>query len=264
MRITYILIALIALFYYPLHSQGSQSEEIKIELSNPGSPGFLDASSHRGGMKVEAHNGNNVIVTLIADKDNKDQKTKNGLKMISGGSATAEIVEENNVVYIETGSQNKVDLLIKVPQNFSVKLHTHHDGDIFVKGIDGTSEIDAHHGGVKLENVGSSANVNTHHGEIEATFRGVDPGMPMVLTTYHGDVDITLPSNANFKTKLKTTKGDIYTDFELKMEVSANKVENNGKGSKIEIGGWRHGSVGTAGPEYMLSSYHGDIIIRKQ
>lgn len=246
-------------------AQAQKGEEIRVPLSDPGQAGVLKASSHRGSMIVEAYEGKEVLVTLFSDDDDDDRskKGKNGLKKISAGTFNAEITEEDNVVRVQTGSQNKVDLLIKVPRNFSVNLHTHHDGEIYVKGIDGTSEIDAHHGAVTLESVGSSANVNTHHGEIIATFRGVDSRMPMVLTTYHGDVDISLPVGTDFKTKLKTTKGDIYTDFELTMNSQKNIVESTGKTTKIEIGGWRYGAVGSGGQEYMLSTYHGDIIIRK-
>ena len=249
---------------FGLSGKAQKGEEIKVPLSNPGQAGLLKASSHRGSIKVEAYDGKDVIVTLFADDDNRGgSKGKNGLKKISGGAVNAEITEEDNVVRIETGSQNTVDMVIKVPRNFDVNLHTHHHGDIYVKGIDGTSEIDAHHGGVTLESVGSSANVNTHHGEINATFRGVDSSKPMVLTTYHGDVDISLPAGTTFNTKLKTTKGDIFTDFELSMNSQINKVESKGATTKIEIGGWMHGAVGSGGQEYMLSTYHGDIIIRK-
>ncbi|WP_235299512.1 DUF4097 family beta strand repeat-containing protein [Portibacter marinus] len=268
MKILNIVIAILLGFTLSGNAQQAKSEEIKVTLSKPGSPGVLKASSHRGSMTVEAHSGNEVIVTLITDEgDDNDGNSwgdsRNGLKKISAGAYNAEIVEENNTIRIETGSQTTTHLKVKVPKNFDVDLHTHHDGDVYVKGIDGTSEIDAHHGQVTLEDVGSSANVNTHHGEIKATFRAVDTSVPMALTTYHGDVDITLPAGSVFKTKLKTTKGDIYTDFELNMDSPVQKVNQSGSKTKIEIGGWRHGNVGSGGQEYMLSTYHGDILIRK-
>ncbi|GLR17392.1 DUF4097 family beta strand repeat-containing protein [Portibacter lacus] len=264
MKIYSLVIAMILGTCMVSNAQNSKGEEIRVALSNPGSHGVLEASSHRGSMTVTAYDGNEVIVTLYADDDDKGKnKSKNGLKKISGGTVNAEISEGDNVVQIQTGSQNTVDVSVQVPRDFDVILSTHHNGDVYVKGIDGTSEINAHHGDVTLESVGSSANVNTHHGEIKATFRSVDSKLPMVLTTYHGDVDISLPPGANFNTKLKTTKGDIYTDYEIDMKTSVNKVESTGKGTKVEIGGWRHGVVGSGGQEYMLSSYHGDIIIRK-
>jgi hypothetical protein len=47
------------------------------------------------------------------------------------------------------------------------------------------------------------------------------------------------------------------------MEAAKSNVKSKDGKTKIEIGGWRHGSVGSGGQEYMLSTYHGDIIIRK-
>ena len=267
MRILNIVIAILLGFTLSGNAQQSTGEEVTIDLSNPGADGKLIANSHRGSITVEAHSGNNVVIVLSTDEDDDDDRwgsgRKNGLKKISSSAYDAEITEENNVVSIQASTHSTTHMTVRVPKNFDVNLHTHHDGDVMVKGIDGTSEIDAHHGEVTLESVGSSANVNTHHGEIKATFRGVDSSVPMALTTYHGDVDITLPSGSNFKTKVKTTKGDIYTDFELDMESAVQKVDKVGSKTKIELGGWRHGSVGSGGQEYMLSTYHGDIIIRK-
>lgn len=247
-------------------AQSGKGEEVRVPLSNPGQAGLLRASSHRGRITVEAHSGSDVIVTIYAGDDDDDMQysgKKGGLKKISAGSYNAEISEEDNEVSVLAGSQSEVYMVIKVPRNFAVSVGTHHNGQVIVSGVQGVVEVNAHHGGIRLEDLGSSATANTHHGEIVATFTSVDSSKPMAFSTYHGDVDITLPGNSSFSTKIKTTKGDIYTDFEMDIQNQPNQVREKGGKTKIEIGGWRHANVGSGGEEYMMSTYHGDVIIRK-
>lgn len=264
-----LTLALLISFAMPNFAQNGKGEEVKVPLSNPGQAGIIDASSYRGSITIETHNGSDVIVTLFADDDDDDNDSeysgkKGGLKKISAGTYDAEISEEDNNVYVRTGSQSQVDMLIQVPANFAAKVGTHHNGDVFISDLNGVVEVNAHHGDVTIKGLGSSANVNTHHGEIIATFNKVDNSKPMAFTTYHGDVDISMPGNASFSTKIKTTKGDIYTDFEMDVKTPANSVKNDKSGkTKIEIGGWRHASIGSGGQELMMSTYHGDVIIRK-
>ncbi len=252
-----------------IDAQRGKAEEVRVPLTSPGEEGMLDASSHRGSIKVEAHSGKDVIVKLYPDDDDYDEYRsgkKSGLKKISAGSFSADIEEDDNYVHIRTGSQNEVHMEILVPANFSLKLGTHHNGLVTVENVKGDIEVNAHHGSVELRGLGSSASVNTHHGEIVATFDNIDNSKPMAFTTYHGDVDLTLPPNVNFISKIKTTKGDIYTDFEMDV-TSQNPSYEKGKGkderTRIKIGGWRNAVVGSGGVEYMMSTYHGDIIIRK-
>ena len=65
--------------------------------------------------------------------------------------------------------------------------------------------------------------------------------------------------------KVKSTKGDIYTDFdmEMKAEQPETTAGENG-GTRIKLGGWLYGDLGNGGPEFMFNTYHGDVIIRKK
>lgn len=262
-----IIIFMIAGPFMTISGQTTDNE-ISIPLTTPGKSGVLIASSKRGAITVKGTQTNQVTLKVLEnvneeEDDYEDDNTRNGMRKISSNMLDAEIVEENNNVSIQMNSNNSKRVEITIPQNFSVKISTHHDGDVVVTNINGQIEISAHHGDVTIEDVSGSAIVDTHHGEIKAGFKTIDSSKPMAFTTYHGDVQVSFPGNINCSPKIKTTKGDIYTDYEMSIEPQKTSIEDEGKKKKIKIGGWVHGKIGSGGEEYMFSTYHGDVIIQK-
>ncbi len=268
------LVLLLAAGSATLQGQEVHEENFEIKLSDPGSIGTLEVEVHDGEVYVESHNGQNVLIHMKAiasvddkekDKDKEQKAGREGLRRIPSSALDVEIEEEDNYVEIDGGHKNRVDLAIKVPKNFNLEIGTHHNGKVTIKGVHGAIEVDGHHGDIFLENVGGSVVANTHHGQIKANFTTTDPEKPMAFSTYHGDVDITFPSSINANAKVKTTKGDIYTDYEVEMKMQAVSDEVSEDGHRqIQIGGgWMYGALGGGGQEYLFSSYHGDVIIRK-
>ena len=250
-----------------LNGQNPYQQDLVVPLSNPGQIGKLTTNQHNGGIRIESHKGKDVLVTIIShasEDTNKRPKEVNGLKRIPNTAMNFEITEENNEVHIQGSHRGKIDFIVKVPSNFNLSIQTHHNGNIFVSGVSGEIEVDGHHGGIELENVGGSVIADTHHGTIKVALNTVKNNAPMAFSTYHGDVDITFPSSVNMTSKIKTSKGDIYTDFEMKTKVQMfdrEKDDRDGKG--VKIGGWLYADIGDGGPEFMFTTYHGDIFIKK-
>ncbi len=245
-------------------AQSSKEESITVPLSDPGKSGLLIIKNHNGRVNVEGYSGSEVQVIITKNRHRNDHSSKYGLKRIPNQSLDVSISEEDNVVRI-SGRHNKgKDFLIKVPKNFSLSISTHHDGEITVSDVNGEIETKGHHGGITLSNVGGSVVADTHHGAIRVTLNSISHDIPMAFTTYHGDVDITFPSTLNAKVKMKSSKGDIYTDFDMTIQKpQIKKTEMNGK-NEIKLSGWTHGTIGSGGKEFMFATYHGDIIIRKE
>ena len=124
--------------------------------------------------------------------------------------------------------------------------------------------MQSHHGGIELLDVGGSVLAETHHGGILVTMTSVDETKPMAFSTYHGDVEVSFPSSLKCKTKINPGRGEIYTDFDLDILPNRQKKEVTSDGKhKIKVGGWVQGEIGSGGKEYMFTTYHGDIILRK-
>lgn len=260
------------------NAQEKVLETYKVPLSNPNQSGKLFVELQNGTIQVMGYNGKEVEVQFIergedkrrdndwdwnGNEDKDHRNSKKGLKKISNNYIDLEITEDNNRVFVKGSHNRRSDLLIKVPQNFALKLKAHHNGDIYVENVIGELEITSHHGEIIMEKVGGSIVADTHHGEIRASLVSVIADAPMAFSTYHGDVDITLPASVKCDTKIKTAKGDIYTDFDLDLKtVTENKTTGNGR-RQIKIGGWMYGEIGAGGEEFLFNTHHGDVVIRK-
>jgi len=261
----YIALMLVAIGFSDSINAQSHNEEVIVQLSNPSNRGTLDIRNHDGTITIEGYNGNEVVVQVSSpeDNDSNDGKSnKRGLKKISMHSISVDIYEEENHVTID-GGKNRTDFIIKVPKNFDLLARAHHNGDIKIENVSGQMEIISHHGSIRLNDVSGSLVADTHHGEIKANFLSISDN-PMAFSTYHGDVDISFPVGTSFNGKLKSEKGDIYTDFEVEMNPLSSKTKSTGtKMKNIKIGGWMTGKFGNGGQEYLFNTYHGDIIIQK-
>ncbi len=264
MKILYLYILAPLLVINVVQLQGQHSETISVVLSDPDDEGTLLLYNHNGTITVEGQNRSDVEVVIKSKKESRKKASKRaGLKIIPKSAMGVSILEEDNEIHISTSNNDMRDFLIRVPLNFSLQLSTHHNGRIYVSNVVGEHEIESHHGDIELQEVGGSVIADTHHGEIEVSMTRVYTDAPMAFTTYHGDVDVSFPTSTNAILKLKSGKGDIYTDFDL--EIVDQDIEKSSKNGikKIKLGGWTKGKIGSGGPELLMDTYHGDVIIRK-
>jgi DUF4097 and DUF4098 domain-containing protein YvlB len=100
------------------------------------------------------------------------------------------------------------------------------------------------------------------------TFDKVAPEKAMSFSTMNGDIDVTFPTNIKANVEMKTNNGEIYTDYDIKLQEKPRKVveKNTGrKGGKyqIKIEKTLYGTINGGGPEIQFTSFNGDILIRK-
>jgi DUF4097 and DUF4098 domain-containing protein YvlB len=143
------------------------------------------------------------------------------------------------------------------------------DGDIYVEQVDG--EIDANdlNGKITLKNVGGSVVAHSLNGAVVVTMDRVDPGKPMSFSTMNGDIDVTLPESVKANVRLKTDNGEIYSDFDVRLDSGGRIVQNE---SGRQHDGTYHlrfdrslrGTINGGGPEFQFTSFNGQIYIRKK
>ncbi|MEM6630039.1 MAG: hypothetical protein AAF694_10230 [Bacteroidota bacterium] len=247
----------------------NRTEEIVVPLSEVGSRGKLEVHIHRGRVTIEGSNRTEDVLVEVSseDKDRQAQRTyPNGLKRIPNNVTNIRIEEDGNEIEIHGDHSNKVsDLFIELPSNFDLEIHTHHNGDILVSNVSGVMELNSHHGPITAKDISGAVVANTHHGAIKASFKDVNSDVPMAFSTYHGNVELKLPSNTAFSGKLQSSRGEILTDFEMTVKPDPDRVKKRNENGHFEVnlGGWVYGDVNQGGPEFMMKTYHGDIIIQK-
>jgi len=258
-----------------LGAQEKASDRAAVPFSDPSKPGKLEVGVHNGGITIKGYNGQEVIVEarirelLIREERREEREKSEGLRMIRVSTGTGlEIEEENNEMEVSVSSlKQTVDLIIQVPYATSLELHAFNSGDIVVENVAGEIEANNHNGSLTLTKISGSLVAHTFNGGVRVTFAKVDPDQPMSFSTWNGDIDVTLPASIKAKVKMKSERGDVYSDFDIQIDKTPKKVEEDERkeGGKFRISfeKYIHGTINGGGPEYTFKNFNGDIYIRK-
>lgn len=251
-------------------------QQLTVALSAPDRPGLLAVELVHGFIHVAGYGGKTVVIDATArarrsgragDDDDDGKAAPGGLKRIPTGTSlnlTAE--EKNNRVELSTDSYaHPVDLTIRVPYQFSLKISTVNQGDIVVENVAGELEVTNVNGPVLLSQISGSAVASTVNGNLTATFKNVTAGAPMAFSTLNGKVDVTFPGTVKAALKMKSDRGNVYSDFDVAVRKAAptgSRSAQNGL-TRISTDAWTYGNVNGGGPEVMMKTMNGDIFLRK-
>jgi Putative adhesin len=270
--------------------KSQESEQISVQLSDPSKPGSLDIGLVFGSIKVVSYIGKEVIINATAGHNKKERNqnsntnintninindrgngtgNSNGMrKLSSNGGFELNVSQKNNKVDVSVDRPNiPVHLVIKVPQKFSLNLSTVNSGDISVENVDGNHEIQNVNGGINMTGIDGSVVANTVNGPLVVSLNSVTSSTPMAFSTVNGVVDVTFPANFKANVKLSSTFGDVFTDFDIeetretKIKTSASKENGMYKISKDDS---IQGKINGGGPELMMKSLNGKILLRKK
>jgi hypothetical protein len=248
-------------------------DRVNVPLSDPSRPARIEAHLMLGGITVRGGNTKEVIVESRSKSDDESHeplppKAEGMHRLDLGRSAGLDIVEQNNVVTIKTNSWARhSDLLITVPQHSSLQLKTMNDGGIYVEQVSGEIDADALNGSITMKHVSGSVLAHALNGPILVTLDQIDASKPMSFSTLNGEIDVTFPDNVRANVRMKTDNGEIYSDFDVKLESGPRSV-----GSEQHENGLYHfrldrtlrGTINGGGPEYQFTSFNGQIFIRKK
>lgn len=247
-------------------------DKISVPLSNPSQPVTLKVNLMMGSINVTAGAGSQVTV------ESTDSQRRNrpvpppppGMHRIDGVSGGLEVEEDHNVVTIANRSMPaSSDLSITVPVNTSVQLKSMAGGHIDVTGLNGDLEVDNTNGSITLKNVSGSVVAHSMNGGITVNLDKVTADKPMSFTTLNGKIEVTIPSGTRARLRLKADNGEVFSDFDVKMEADTSKpvVEDSRRtGGKYRIRMDRgvYGSINGGGPEYRFETMNGAILIHKK
>ncbi|GAB4010052.1 hypothetical protein GCM10028808_20080 [Spirosoma migulaei] len=259
----------------PVAAQNEVKEQLVVPLSDASKPGNLRVGLINGSIHVVGYSGKDVVIDIVAspkrgrrdDDDDRPDRTANGMKRIATGLPLDVIAEEkNNTVNVNANTTRQtIDLTIKVPQRFSLKVSTINNGTIEVENVSGNLEVNNVNGYIHLTNVAGSAVATTVNGNVIASFKSIDSDTPMAFSTLNGNVDVTFPSSVKANSKLKSDRGDIYSDFDIDVDKNQPKVNRTSQSGmyQVKIEDWVYGKINGGGPEVMMKNMNGNIYIRK-
>jgi DUF4097 and DUF4098 domain-containing protein YvlB len=142
------------------------------------------------------------------------------------------------------------------------------DGNIVVSGVDGEFDVNNVNGEVDLKNIGGSVVAHALNGHVLATFNRIDPQKPMAFSSLNGDIDVTFPADLKANVSLRTDNGEVYSDFDVKVQPNAPQQtveDDRGKGGKykVKIDKNVRGTINGGGQEIQFKNFNGNIYIRK-
>ena len=272
----------VLIFNTLVSAQTAGVDRLTIPISDPARPVTLRAGLMNGGITVTGYAGREVIVEArvraeeeqrekYKNKGNKenDKNKAQGMRRLEITATGLTVEEDNNVIEISTSSMNRtVDLNIQVPQRTSLELSCLNNGDIKVENLTGEFEINNTNGGVTLLNISGAVVAHALNDDVIVTFAKVEPDKSMSFTSLNGDIDVTFPPDVRAKVKMKSDNGEIYSDFDVRLEPSTVKTEEDArkKGGKyrIQLEKTMIGMINGGGPEMQFATFNGDIYIRRR
>jgi hypothetical protein len=245
------------------------AQELTVPLSEPGKPFTLEARLFNGSITLQSYEGKDVVIAIHTEKDDEksDDNEGGGLRRIGGGSLDFSAEEHDNAVSIHAPMSSKLKgVTIKIPQGSTkIVLHTVEDGDIEIKDVSGEIEISNVNGSISATGISGSVVANTVNGEIIVKFKSVDPKAPMAFTSVNGKIDVLFPADIKANVKLKSDRGEMFSDFDIAVDKTQPKVEKSSEDHyySVKIEDWVYGKIGGGGPEMMMKTMMGSIYIRK-
>jgi hypothetical protein len=240
-------------------------------LSDPTRAGEVRVSLIFGSIVVRGKDVKDVTVVVRSRQDGanpSDPPEAAGLHRLPQQPSLT-IEEQDNIVSIspQGAPTRPVDLSIEVPVRTRLKLSTVNEGDIGVQGVDSDLEIGNVNGSITLTGVGGSVLAHTVNGKITARLVRVTPQKAMSFTSLNGSVDVTFPPSIGANLKLRTDKGSVFTDFDLRMLPQPSAVVEDTRQSggryRIEVNHVVYGAVNGGGPDIELRTFNGNIYVRK-
>lgn len=254
--------------------QSQGQDRVSIAFSDPNRPGSLDMDLVMGSITVRGTNRKDVLIDAQPRGGNGARQRRNdaeppapGLRRLTQGGAFS-VEEEKNVVKVDIDVPTRsFDFVIEVPVRTNLHLETVM-GTILVEGVDGDLEIDSVNGPVTLTNVAGSVVAHSVNGKLLATITRATAQKPMAFTSLNGAVDVTLPASLKANLKLRSDRGDVFTDFDLQLRpggspASVDDQRPRGGRYRVEVDKAIYGSVNGGGPDFEMRTFNGNVYVRK-
>lgn len=256
------------------YGQEASPSRVTVPLSDPSRPVKLKVSLLNGSIEVRGYDGKEVTVESRghAPEGRRRERTlrdAEGLHRIENTSGGLTIEEDSNTVSITGGVSHNADALVNVPYSASVYLRSTNGNEVVAEHIAGEIDINSTNSNVTITNASGPVVAHTLNGKLKVTFDKIPPGKEMSFSTFNGDIDVTLPADTKANLKMKTDNGDIYTDFDVKLDSTASKptVEDNrssGGRYRVRLDKSMYGSINGGGPLLQFTTFNGRIMIRKK
>ena len=133
-----------------------------------------------------------------------------------------------------------------------------------IENIEGEIEASNVNGSIYAKKISGSVLANTVNGKIVVEFDKVTANAPMSFRGLNGKIDVTFPSSVKTILKMRSDRGEIYSDFDMKIEDKPIIVHKGNDKKRITVNKWVMGKVNGGGPTFTFQNMNGSIYIRQK
>jgi hypothetical protein len=218
-----------------------------------------------GKVRVEGHNGNEIIFTSESGKHDRDERAQglrsvNSMGLEDNTGLGINVTDKGNVVEVnQLKKTNSPDIKILVPKGMIVSFthQSQYGGKAVFKNLTNEIEVSAQYNSIELQNVTGPLTVKTIYGHVEADF-DTNIKDPVSIVSIYGYVDVTLPQATKANLRLETNYGEIFVAPEFKIEV---ETKNGMVGYSDRVSGKINGGGGV---NIGLTCNYGKVYLRKK
>ena len=259
-----------------LLAQDAPPDRVTVPFRDPSRPGTLNVSLLVGSVTVRGYDGKEAIVESTPRGGDarrhgpRRQRSEPppGMHRIDTPNAGLDVTEDNNVIKVTGGVYGYSDVTIQVPVQTSLNLKTVSGGRIVVENVSGESNAEDVTGSITITNASGSVLAHSMNGRITVALNQVTPDKSMSFSTMNGPIDVTLPADVKARLKMKTDNGDVFTDFDVKVDPSSRApILSDGRGPgryHFRVDRSVYGTINGGGPEMQFITFNGNITIHKK
>ncbi len=248
-------------------AQDNSGNRVVVPGRNGSHARMVEANVVHGTLAVKTGTGNDVIVEMPGARGRNagDNRAPAGMRRIDiPWNSPLQVEETGDTIHINVSPRGDADnVVVTVPANISLKLNSTHGG-ITVDGVHGEIDAESTHGDISIVNVTGTIVANAVHGNLKASMNQVDQSKPLSFTTMNGEIDVTLPADVKANVKLRALRGEIWSDFDMRLTGSSPAQRSSSGRYQIMMDRTMNGTINGGGVDATFYTVNGKITIRKK
>ncbi len=220
--------------------------------------GRVSVSNVNGSITIDTWDRNEVKLEAVKTADDKDRLADVEIKIDAQKDSLT--IETNYDNWKRDGGTRgwknygklSVDYRLTVPKNAVLDKIETVNGSVNITNSNNLTKASAVNGQVIATNLRGTANLSTVNGTVEASFDQLQSSNRISLDTVNGQVNLTIPSDANATVRADTVNGSIINDFGLPVR----------KGQYV--GRDLYGKIGSGEVQIRLNSVNGGLNIKRK
>ena len=238
-----LLICLAAAASFAAVAAGSASAQDFKKSYDLAAGGRIEVQNMSGNVTVTGYDGREVVVTGTRKGPDAD------VVEIEDRSSSNEVAI--GVKYPHNcNCDASIDFVVQVPSGtkFEFSKISSMSGDVRIDGVTGEVHATSMSGDVHVGEIAGTVEATAMSGDVDVDIARLEGAGDLSFTSMSGDVEIRLPADAGADVAIRTTSGEITTDFPI--EVHAQKYGS---------GQWADGKIGDGARHLTLKSMSGDV-----